>query len=389
MLVALAILLLFGVMAVTALAYGTQLWRSGHRRSYAYDVASVVFQQLRDDLDSARSQFWGDAEQAYDERIKFLLDEVKTGSDRRVQRLRFVRAIPDATTNPRLRQAGDGQDSPDDLDGDADEEYYNLKDDDGDGQVDEDLKALEGLCEVAYVMGLDADDARTLYRGVLGPIGGQAGYSLFEEASFDEASKIYDPTGSVADPLPAEGIAVPVAQNVLHFEVRLWSQWTTAWDEAAPFTSWGNSWQPEYCGPAFWWDSDGVDESQVLDNMYPRGAMAVLVVEAPEELRSPRRMALAEAIDDDDLSIRIRGQLPAHNRAWPYVLIKDDQAGDEWFRYSDFDEATQSFILGSAEERGLRGTDPVNHAAGREMVFGYTLSTAFHNPSGREFWGQQ
>ncbi|MFW6119238.1 MAG: PulJ/GspJ family protein, partial [Planctomycetota bacterium] len=74
MLIALGILLIFGVMAATALTYGTQLWRSGHRRSYAFDVATFVFQQIEDDLSAARSQFWGQDEDAYDTRVKFWVD---------------------------------------------------------------------------------------------------------------------------------------------------------------------------------------------------------------------------------------------------------------------------------------------------------------------------
>ncbi|MGD2175814.1 MAG: prepilin-type N-terminal cleavage/methylation domain-containing protein, partial [Candidatus Brocadiaceae bacterium] len=184
LLVALSILLIFGLMAATALSYGSRLWRSAHRRSYAYDVASAVFQQIDDDLSAARSQFWGTEENAFDTRIKLWADHdglfSGTAGDQvgGRQRLRFVRGIPDATVNPRIRQAGDGVDN----DGDApaiDEEYYNLQDDDGDDRVDEDLMPVEGMCEVAYLLGLGNDgsgpgsdgytDQNTLYRGVLAP----------------------------------------------------------------------------------------------------------------------------------------------------------------------------------------------------------------------------
>jgi len=140
--VATAILSIFGLMAVGTLRYGTQLWRDGHRRSYAYDAAAVVFQQLEDDLSSAKNQFWGLSSEAYDTNIKFWVDFDTNGR----QRMRFVRGMVDDTVNPRVRQAGDGADN--DSQGGADEEYYNLRDDDEDRQIDEDLMATGGMCEV-------------------------------------------------------------------------------------------------------------------------------------------------------------------------------------------------------------------------------------------------
>ena len=99
MMVAMTITMIFGAMAVAALRYGSDLWRSGHRRSYVYDVATAVFHQLQSDVDDARSQFWGADADAFDPRIGFMADLDSLGppivpSDVQRQRLIFVRGIP-------------------------------------------------------------------------------------------------------------------------------------------------------------------------------------------------------------------------------------------------------------------------------------------------------
>lgn len=401
LMVATTILLIFGSMAVTALRYGSSLWRSGHRRGYSYDAATAVFHQLEDDIRAAKSQFWNQDADAYDPRIRFIVDYDALGR----QRLRFVRGIPDDTVNPRIRQAGDGVDN--DGNNGPDEEYYNLKNDDpglpaNDMDVDEDLMPLEGMCEVVYMMGLDDDDSdgwtdtTTLYRAVLAPIGDD--YSLFHDAdgdgdyddNIDEATEIYDPaTGG--------GVALPLAQNVLHFEVRLWGQYTTTWDDAAPaYSPWAESWVPEYGGPAFEWNSEGEDETDVWDNVFPRAVMVVISVNPPERLRRTNRLKLAANISGSDVQIPVLGDQPAYNTAWPYILIHDLDNGSEWIRFLLFDAANQQFIVDPNDPlggRGVRGTQAVGHTAlgpggrNRDISFGLTFSSVFQNPACREDWG--
>ena len=402
LMVALGLLLIFGVMAVTTLSLGIRLWRSAHRRSYAYDVATVAFQQLDDDLGAAKSQFWGQEEDAFDTRVKFWVDYDKPGR----QRLRFIRGIPDATVNPRLRQAGDGVSNDDDngdkvIDesDDSDEEYYNLKDDDDppDGLVDEDLKALEGMCEVAYMMGLDGDD--TLYRGVLGPISGPE--SLFGGSVNDNGQQGDDNIDSAAD---IDARAVAIAGDIIHFEVRLWTQYTTTWDADVPFQKWSSSYEPEACGPAFTWDSDRLpggssswspdfvmdrttdgqwdEEDYVRDNVFPRSVMVVIVVDPTEQypLRNPPR--LRETLTKDGMEVKVRGDVPPYNEKWPYLLI-----GDEWIRFERFapDDQGGSFIVA---ERAARGTAAASHSTGERIRFGYTFSRIFHNPANRDCWDE-
>jgi prepilin-type N-terminal cleavage/methylation domain-containing protein len=424
LLIALSILLIFGVMAVAALTYGTQLWRAAHRRSYAFDVATFVFQQLEDDLGAARSQFWAREEDAYDTRVKFWVDhDGEFGGDWQTeggrQRLRFVRGIPDATVNPRLRQAGNGEPEPDDPDGSTDEEYYNLKDDDSDGSTDEDLMALEGMCEVAYVMGLD-ESRDSLFRAVLAPIGddsrsqGHESYTFFDQDLTD--GDIFDDADRITNK------SVRLADNILHFEVRLWTQFTTSWDlwdadgDRMDFATWQSSYEPEECPPIFTWDSDRLvdgepeflldpgrsgsrrkpedhdgdgtpnenDEDYVRDNVFPRSVMVILVVDPAGEYPNPRTLRLRNPLAVGADQIVVNGELPAYNRAWPYIRIND-----EWIRFESFEPDDQggTFIV---DERAVRGTSENGHDAGDEVRFGITFSRVFHNPAARPDpdWGQ-
>lgn len=416
MMVAIAIVIIFGAMATATLSRAASTWRDGHRRSYAYDTATVVFQQIEDDLNAARNQYWGMEEAAYDTRIKFWLDHDPLFSGTAIDdpgraRLRFVRGIPDNTTNPRIRAAGDGQDL--DADG-ADEEYYNLQDDDSDGRVDEDLMPLEGLMEVGYMLGLNNNDSTTLYRAVLAPIGDSN--TLFDGSNVDgDGDPAVDGTAEPDD------VGVALAENILHFEVRCQSQYTTTWDTSEAFDVWANSWSPEPSGPALTWDSDrlsnagpefvmdwgsthfppdagdhdddGVDNDQdpdyVADNVFPSAVMVVVVVGTPADLQRPNSLRLRASVDgsgagvapgDIDV-IQVTGNLPAYNTQWPYVRV-----GHEWMRLIQYDADMQEMTV----ERGVRGTAPptADHEAGEPVKFGGTFSRVFRNPAGRDYWGQ-
>ncbi len=357
-LVAVALLLLLGGMALGTLRYGTDLWRAGQVRSYCYDTATVIFHQMSGDVGSALSQFWASDPDAYDTRIRFVADyDAPTGTPPprgAQQRLRFVAKIPDSTLNPVIRNAGTQVGGTD----------YNLV------NGSNNLRPLEGMCQVAYMMGLGANDSKTLYRAVLAPI-------------TDSTSGLFDPAIAPA----ANGL--PLTDNVvLHFEVRLWSQYTTTWDGAAPWSQWQDSWTPDYCGPAGTWDTNTM--GVVRARVFPRAVMAVVVVEPPRNMAGATALTLRAPVTAGATTIPVSGQLPSYSTAWPYVLIEDPANGNEWIRFTRFDTATQSFVLDPDPtlSRGMRRTAPTNHDAGREVKIGYTFSTAFYNPSGREYWGQ-
>lgn len=399
LLVATAILVIFGGMAVASLRYGSDLWRSCHRRSHGYNVATIIFHQLEDDIGGAKGQFWGRDADAFDTRVKFYVDYDYLGR----QRLRFVRGIPDDTVNPRLRHAGDGVSNDDDdgsgLIGDAgdliDEEYYNLKNEDPafDDAIDEDLMPLEGMCEVAYLMGLSANDLHTLYRAVLAPIGDQFLQPAFLPTHPDGWNVTLFENQYIDEPVEVQAKASPLANGILHFEVRCWTQYTTTWDDSVPWAPWQFSYVPEPCGPSFTWDSRGFNQQEdaVYDNVFPRAIMVVVVVDPSQEypVTNPLRLdPPAGILAAGAMRVPVVGTLPAYNEEWPYILIEDAVNGDEWIRFSHFEPNTNTFVVDPAFPRTLasvvRGTPAAAHAAGRLVKLGYTFSRVFHNPAGKE-----
>jgi len=363
-LVAVALLLILGGMELGTLRYGTDLWRAGQARSYCYDTATVVFHQLDSDVGAALSQFWSQDADAYDTRIRFVVDsDAPTGAPALrgpQQRLRFVAKIPDSTLNPVIRNAGTQ----------AGGSVYNIVN----GATN--LVPLEGMCQVAYMMGVGQNDWKTLYRGVLAPITADPTQGLF-------------PNNLVPTP-GAGGNALPLTDNVvLYFEVRLWSQYTTTWAAAAPWTPWQNSWTPEYCGPAFQWDTNST--ADVRTHVFPRAVMAVVVVEPPPSMRGATSLTLAANIGPASTTIPVSGPVPVYSTAWPYLLIEDTTNGNEWVRFTRFDAPSQSFVMDATDplaSRGMRGTTALNHLSGCQIAIGYTFSSAFYNPTGREYWGQ-
>jgi len=381
-----------------------------------FDMATGIFEQIEDDLEAAKSQFWGTEADAFDTRVKFWVDQDQQvytdagGASRtnRRPRLRFVRGIPDDSVNPRIRAAGNGvDDDPPSGDGRIDEEYYNLVDDDplpGDGLADEDLMPLEGVCEVAYVMGLGGASApNTLYRAVLSPIGQRPtgndsagdsgadhyGMTFFNDVGADDA---------LGNSYRIGKKALPLADGVIYFEVLLWTQYTTTWDTAVPFHAWANSYSPEDCGPTFTWDSDRLEdpdtpefemdwaglESEVQDNVFPRAIKVVVTVEPPRRLQPASPLRLRTPLNVGDTRVDVIGESPPRNPQWPYIRV-----GQEWIRYSDYvtDPAGDYFLVAPGG-RGQRGTEEADHAAGERVAVGYTFSRVFYNPAAREAWGQ-
>lgn len=390
LLIAVALLVILGGMLLGTLRYGTDLWRAGNTRSYCYDTATVVFDQLGKDIGASLNQFWNKDADAYDGRIGFLVDYDSPPAPAPrppEQRLRFVSKIPDNTVNPTIRRAGNGSDDDVPPNVAIDEDYYSLNPKypplppagNGTGKSI-DLQPLEGMCELAYMLGTGATDSKTLYRAVLAPIGDPTN-SLFVNA--------------LADP---SLVGTPLTEDVmLYFELRLWSKYTTTWDSAVPCTAWANSFTPGYCGPLSTWNSQGdtaddpLDPSTYRDNIFPRAVMAVVVVQPPESLRGPARLTLASPISQNQLTIPVSGALPPYSTAWPYIRIDN-----EWIRFTRFDATTQTFVLDPADplaERGARNpmkspaAQPANHSKGAEVSIGLTFSTVFYNPAGKEFWG--
>ena len=120
--------------------------------------------------------------------------------------------------------------------------------------------------------------------------------------------------------------------------------------------------------------------------------MVVVVVDPFQQFPDRRPLQLAGPVAMGDLIIPVTGAVPTYNPAWPYLLIEDPVNGNEWVRFSNFDEATSSFVLSVPADRGVRGTADVDHAGvgplGPYRVrIGFTFSRVFQSPSGKEYWG--
>ena len=424
LLVAITIVLIFGGMAAETLREGAGMWRAGHRRSYAYDTGTVIFQQIQDDLSAAKSQFWGSEADAYDQRVKFWVDfdtlhaddngngirQATESTAALRQWMRFVRAIPDYSVNPFIRAAGTDP---------AATGWYNLINPIA-PNAPPPLMPLEGMCEVAYMLGLGADgsgsvtDPTTLYRAVLAPIGctvdpttGAALTAASAGMTFFNADG--GPNDALSNSARIGAKALPIAQGVIYFEVRLWTQYTTSWDPdlaayqspvmpRMAFAKWFNNYTPSDSGAVFTWDSTcmdtvrpafALDELQqgvaagtdaIYDNVFPRSVMVVVTVEPPSELSVANPLRLRNNLPDNYTGpVALIGEAPPLNSQWPFVKI-----GDEWIGISGIDQANTLQIVA----RGVRGTTNFAHNAGDRVQVGYTFSRIFNDPAAREYWGQ-
>jgi hypothetical protein len=292
------------------------------------------------------------------------------------------------------------------------------------------------MCEVAYMMGLGGlTDPATLYRAVLAPIGCTVNpkNSAVLTAS-DYGMTFFNGDSGASDPLGTSDLvnkkAQPIAQGVIHFEVRLWSQYTwlpatsaTGWDPSltgysasneavTPFAVWTNSCSPVNSGSLYTWNSDRVtvagtpqfpmtwgqtgfappvtppapdyanDPSVACDNVFPRAVMVVVTIEPPNELSVPNPLRTLDPITDasSTAAIRVIGQAPPFNPEWPFVKIDN-----EWIRIKSLTAGT---IVVDTNGRGVRGTAGATHSAGTRVLIGYTFSRVFNNPATREYWGQ-
>jgi len=299
-------------------------------------------------------------------------------------------------------------------------------------------------------MGLGATDQRTLYRAVLSPIGwipalgdtddhtpprsdeDHTGTTFFSSVTGYEATV---PAGNYGDSLGTPDRirwkALPLATNVLHWEVRLWTQYTTTWDRVdssgalIDFVRWPQPSVPEVCPPAWTWDSDrldghnsppfvmdwnntinndfplppadsdgdGYDDAEdpdyITGNVFPRAVMAVVVVDPQERVGGQLGLRLSSNVSAGDTTIPVQGSIPSYNKSWPFLLIEDDANGEEWVRFTRFDAANNRFVLDAGDAqatRGARGTTDVDHGSGCTVKLGQTFSRVFFNPTGREYW---
>lgn len=380
LMVAMTVFLLLGLMLVGLLSGALSLWRECESGGVVYERAEEVLRAIEEDLSAA---FTHAPAGTNDVRAQFLCEpDPDAAAPAGAQRLLLVRTFGGGPERVFLAEAGDRVDAtgwppsgglpagPDDMDmdpttGRIDEEYYDGADEDRDGFVDEDLRAVGGLASVCYVR-----RGRDLLRGVRAPVD--------------------------APPEAAARCAQKLCGDVLYLGFQFWTQETETWADLPPVPAKKGARR----GPERIWDStrgregalkgflfhkgpDSLDNPS--DDVFPELVRVVLVVEPSAE--RGRRTVLRRELLAGETHIRVgstRGFPEPAKRLDPggrtegaYALV-----GDEWIEYDErLDQALH------IARRGCRGARKRDHPEGTEVRVGRTFVAVFRVPAYREDWG--
>ena len=287
-----------------------------------------------------------------------------------IQRLFFVRMIPNEGTAPLTRAAGMNVEAKGVLD----------QQNDSAESADAQLRATGGLMEVFWAAvpeSMDDPAVMRLYRGYRSPIGGAE--SLLPTGYAGDAGTSKADRGA-RDRHEIEQVARPILSGVLHFGVQFWSRRTETWDERVT--------PPK--GPLHTWDStrgimprlqrggghDGFNLAQgaeslddPTDDTFPRRIRVTLVVE--EVAKKVNVGTLAEGVDKSAKYIRVEDArfIPAIDQKRRFVKI-----GAEWIEFSGVD-SRDGTLQGCV--RGARGTVARAHSAGAPVHHGRTVVREF------------
>jgi hypothetical protein len=311
-----------------------------------YEEARALLDVVAEDLRSAVVRTHSAAEESW---VRFLADSGPEGK----RRLRFTVAIGAEASHPILRQAGrllltrapaayDGRD-------DADEAAAGA------------LAAPGGRMEVLYTLD-PRPGFRRLWRGARAPVGGPD--SLFIDANVE----------STAEDFALERVARPLADGVLHFDLRFWSPATEAWEPAGGGVRSGGA-----AGPTSYWDSTralleapaepggfpwrpapgSLDDP--ADDLFPELVEVTLVL-AEKEGALGLRLVRDLSREGDTLELSAPLALPGEERD-RFVLVDS-----EWIRV---DGAGGGAVLRVPRGgRGARGTAAAPHERGSRVEAG-------------------
>ncbi len=298
--------------------------------------------------------------------------------DAQVQRLFFVRMIPNEATDPITRSAG------------ADVKATEYVDHEGDLEESrtQKLRATGGLMEVFWmpVPESKADPAvMQMWRGYRAPPGGEES-TLPSKAASDRGALPKD-RGPV-DAKDVKAIAHPVLAGVLYFGVDFWARQTTTWDahtrirDGGPLPTWDSTRGilTKSDGPDGFWFSktlnplDPMSIDDPTDDVFPRKIRVTVVVE--ELGRNARVGVLAKDLSADGRAIDVWDAkfVPAGETVQRHVKI-----GSEWIEIGDPSGTTLKIL-----RRGARGTLAQAHSAGSVVHHGRTLVREYPVPTFRD-----
>lgn len=165
--------------------------------------------------------------------------------------------------------------------------------------------------------------------------------------------------------------------DLLHFELRFWSQQTAAWSGAeVVWDSARGGWlQDPQQGPVFGLDLGPWSLGDATDDVYPHAVQCVLVVAQDPGL--PAEGLLAADLEAGDQSLRLLApdRFPGDPDGG-YVKI-----GPEWLRYGALRGSELQGL-----QRGLRGSKPRAHPSGSRLRLGRTVSFTLPLPFAKDDW---
>jgi len=372
LLVATAVMSILGLSLMVVLRGGLATWRRAEARRASFDAGQAVLRQLREDLLCAVGP--------YETPVPYGSVDLRLVSDIDAQgrtRLILTRALKGESEHPVLGMAGNAvaSDGVFDYRADNEEAKYNR------------LRATGGTAEVAWVL----DPQGVLYRGVRAPVGPPG--SLFGDVDPYELAPLWSPDQEADElKLDAPSLLRPFATDVLYFEVRFWTQFTTTWSTTEPCIK--ELGRNQESGPLLYWDStrgilqppDGLRPEEFdfwvgrgslndpRDDVMPEKVRVTLVIREADAAGSTTFVTATVGPREESIPVQDPGRL---NPKGGYMLVDD-----EWIRYSE--------VVGSnavVTERGARGTLPAEHGLNSVVQVGRQFVTVVALPAGREDWG--
>lgn len=345
---------------------GLDVWSLGERGKEATQKASLLLDQITTDLRMTRAD---PAPGAANAPVRMLADysvldlDLDQHAETTVQRLRFVRSLPEERFDPRIREIGDVPDGT--VPGDeSDEAAVNAR-----------KRAAAGMAEVLYttarlpVKGADPAPL-VLLRAMKFPIG--------------------EPDSLCALDLPEDDkkffrLGTPLADGVLYLGFDFWSRDTASFDvlpplEGAAFDTWDST-------RALLLERETLNEFPLAkskdslaegdDDVFPRRVRVTLVLERDAD--ETFDIQLAEEVSPTATALRIR-PIRALDPATPYKFLK---IGGEWVEWS---------VIRGEEvmvTRGVRRSEAMAHPAGAKVHIGNTYQRTIEIPVYREDWNDR
>lgn len=189
-----------------------------------------------------------------------------------------------------------------------------------------------------------------------------------------------EPGGSELPALVLHGYSELLVDEVLHFDLRFWSQRTTGWSESGargPEQVWDSAragWLSQDA-PTFAFDRGPGSLENPTDDVFPHAIRMTLVVAQPSQL--PPEGVLADDLAASDRVLQLtNGERFPGAADGGFVKVEG-----EWIRY-----AARSGDQLTGLQRGQRGTRPGPHARGRMVRVGRTVELTIPVAGAKDDW---